>query len=705
MKKYYVLFAGSFLLGALQTQAQTKIGAAGAPDASAMLEVTSGAASNKGLLLPKMTTTQRNGITSPATGLMIYNTTTNETQVNTGTPAAPVWTVATATATGWATVGNNGTTPATNFIGTTDNQPLTIRTNNTEQMRVTETGYVGIGTNAPGVKLQVVDTGDAAILVGNAAGSRGHIRLGNNNHGVMRDLTSSGGEANDVALYTSTGNALGSSLYLVSNPVSSGSDSLPLNQFVLKSTGNVGIGTNAPAQTLHVAGTARISTATGTPTTITGRNADGDVGNVTLGAGLSLTAGTLSVTGSTNNWDLAGNAGTNPTTNFIGTIDNQPLAIRTNNTEQMSVTANGNVGIGTNAPGVKLQVVDTGDAAILVGNAAGSRGHIQLGNDNHGMMRDLTTSGGLANDVALFTSTGNAAGSSLYLVSNPISTGSDSLPLDQFVLKNTGDVGIGIKDPATKLHIVDTGDVALRIGNSGGTGGHIQLGNDNHGLMRGLANSGGIDNDVALYTSSGPVVGASLYLAAKPAISDSIPLDQFVLKDNGNVGIGTGTPTAKLSVNGTTNNLSGTWGIFSDARVKTVDGEYEDGLATVMKIHPVKFHYNANAPFKSNEQQIGIIAQEMEQIAPYMVSRVNADGFTDLRQYNNQALPYMLVNAIQEQQAQIEALKAKNEQLEAKNEQLEASNKITAQLMERVKQMEQMMGINEIEGTSKVAGK
>ena len=44
------------------------------PDASALVDLTS---TEKGLLPPRMTTTQRNAISSPATGLVIYNTTTN----------------------------------------------------------------------------------------------------------------------------------------------------------------------------------------------------------------------------------------------------------------------------------------------------------------------------------------------------------------------------------------------------------------------------------------------------------------------------------------------------------------------------------------------------------------------------------------------------------------------------------------------------
>ena len=61
----------------------------------------------------------------------------------------------------------------------------------------------------------------------------------------------------------------------------------------------------------------------------------------------------------TANWSLTGNTGTNPTTNFIGTIDGQPLVVRTNNAERLRVDAAGNVGIGTNNPTAKLNVDGT----------------------------------------------------------------------------------------------------------------------------------------------------------------------------------------------------------------------------------------------------------------------------------------------------------------------------------------------------------
>ncbi len=51
-----------------------------------------------------------------------------------------------------------------------------------------------------------------------------------------------------------------------------------------------------------------------------------------------------------NAWLTTGNAGTNPTANYVGTSDAVDLSIRTNASERMRITAAGTVGIGTTAP-------------------------------------------------------------------------------------------------------------------------------------------------------------------------------------------------------------------------------------------------------------------------------------------------------------------------------------------------------------------
>ncbi|MDD4148809.1 MAG: hypothetical protein PHE33_02155 [Bacteroidales bacterium] len=73
----------------LRIDAAGNVGIGGAPSASALLELNS---TSKGMLVSRMTEVQKNAITSPATGLLIYQT--NETAgfyYNSGTPTSPVW--------------------------------------------------------------------------------------------------------------------------------------------------------------------------------------------------------------------------------------------------------------------------------------------------------------------------------------------------------------------------------------------------------------------------------------------------------------------------------------------------------------------------------------------------------------------------------------------------------------------------------------
>jgi uncharacterized protein (TIGR02145 family) len=75
------------MLCSLASMAQVGIGT-NSPNANAALDVVS---TTQGILLPRMTTAQRNAISSPAEGLTIFNTTTNAMQTNTGTTTSPSW--------------------------------------------------------------------------------------------------------------------------------------------------------------------------------------------------------------------------------------------------------------------------------------------------------------------------------------------------------------------------------------------------------------------------------------------------------------------------------------------------------------------------------------------------------------------------------------------------------------------------------------
>jgi hypothetical protein len=149
---------------------------------------------------------------------------------------------------------------------------------------------------------------------------------------------------------------------------------------------------------------------------------------------------------------------------------------------------------------------------------------------------------------------------------------------------------------------------------------------------------------------------------------------------SGEVGIGTNAPTALLSVNGTANNSTGSWGVFSDARVKTVNGDFTDGLDVISRMRPVRFNYNTDAPFNAKGEQIGVIAQELEKIAPYMVTQSEYKQFKDLREVNNQAYVFLLINAVKElnnivkaQQATIDAQQSENKNFKYDIDRLKAS--------------------------------
>lgn len=89
------------------------------PHASSILDIKSTA---KGLLIPRMNSSQRAAIPAPATGLMVFDTTSKTFWYFNGSN----WTNISA---GWSLGGNSGTNSATQFIGTLDNVPLLVKAN------------------------------------------------------------------------------------------------------------------------------------------------------------------------------------------------------------------------------------------------------------------------------------------------------------------------------------------------------------------------------------------------------------------------------------------------------------------------------------------------------------------------------------------------------------------------------------------------
>ena len=140
-----------------------------------------------------------------------------------------------------------------------------------------------------------------------------------------------------------------------------------------------------------------------------------------------------------------------------------------------------------------------------------------------------------------------------------------------------------------------------------------------------------------------------------------------------------------LHVTGNAGKTSGgtDWIAISDSRLKKNVKPFEDGLKVLLQLNPVFFEYTGEAGTTAGEEYVGLIAQEMQKIAPYtlrsykpssvklvdgkMVAKKNpVDEYLSL---DNTAVRYILVNAVKEQQ---KIIQVQNKRL-AKLEEIVAS--------------------------------
>jgi hypothetical protein len=144
-------------------------------------------------------------------------------------------------------------------------------------------------------------------------------------------------------------------------------------------------------------------------------------------------------------------------------------------------------------------------------------------------------------------------------------------------------------------------------------------------------------------------------------------LERLRIEGGGNVGIGTAAPTDTLSVNGTASKTGGgAWAVFSDERLKNIKGLFTNGLSAVMQLQPIRYEYKPANPLGLNSkgEYVGFGAQALQKVIPEAVTR-NANGYL---QVNNDPIIWTMLNAIKEQQKQIEQLKSQIQQLRARSQ-------------------------------------
>lgn len=145
---------------------------------------------------------------------------------------------------------------------------------------------------------------------------------------------------------------------------------------------------------------------------------------------------------------------------------------------------------------------------------------------------------------------------------------------------------------------------------------------------------------------SGNSGGGNLLFKTTPFGSGQTPAERMRINSSGNVGIGK-SPTTLLDVNGTTTTISLVE--TSTRELKEDIQPLENQLEKIKQLQPVEFTWK-----KDKKKDFGLIAEEVEEIYPYLVEHDNDDNLIGVK-YSK--LTSVLIKALQEQQNQIDELK------------------------------------------------
>jgi len=390
-------------------------------------------------------------------------------------------------------------------------------------------GNVGIGTVSPLTKFHVKRTGlnGAGLALAGILATDGKT-IGD---GIGLDFFGHDSGNNEQGY--------GSFRYTITNPtVGAEASELSITtwnaganteRIKVSSTGNVGIGTTAPSEKLEVSGVGVVSSR------ITSTNSTAQL----------ITSGTVGQIYNTTGDLYLTNGSTTNSTLFVN-----------NGAERMRIFANGRVGINTTTDAGYL--LDVNGTSIVRGTARfqspSQAGYTELLSNATGALH-------LTNGHSYFST--NASAYDIYFQKNGNSG-------TNMIIKDNGNVGVGILTPSNLLHIKGTATQGIGVRNS-----HLIIesaetaGVDVGAVLKFGGQSGNTVNPYSFATiearkESAVANNYSSYLSFFTIESNGGSTERMRINGSGNVGIGTTSPSAKLDIVG---NVNTTGAIYFNSRL------------------------------------------------------------------------------------------------------------------------------------------
>lgn len=354
-------------------------------------------------------------------------------------------------------------------------------------------------------------------------------------------------------------------------------------------------------------------------------------GNAQAGIFYASTNGTAAAPALT--WSSDANMGI-----FRATTD--ALGISTAGTERIRVAADGNVGIATTTTPQKLTVLGNTQSSLFYASSNGTAAApaITWASDlNMGIFRATTDAMGLSTNGT-----------------------------ERIRIAADGNVGIATTTTPQKLTVLGNTQSSLYYASSNGsaaTPAYNWTSDPNMGMYR-------ITTDVLGFSTAGA--------------------ERVRIASNGNVGVGTTSPTYKFHVVGKvkSDGINET----SDARLKKDVTPISNSLAKVLELQGVTYNWKRDEyPEKNLEEgiQYGLIAQELEKVIPELVD-TDAEGWKSI-EYSH--LVPVLIEALKEQQKIIDA---QGNEIGTLKAEMSEGNAHINELMNRLSLIESMMGAKQL---------